>query len=141
MSNFDVYEAEMCSSLRKKYRLNIEKASFSTNSIPNYILLDSTRNIHSYLEFCQKEGNSLVSAHWGLQDQLKGVLSVVRTQYSQLDRPLFFIFPDEKGTLYIIESTDVREHLLEDRDEHVTSFMIDNANKFQDMFKQIYDEL
>lgn len=141
MSNFDVYEAEMCSSLRKKYRLNIEKASFSTNSIPNYILLDSTRNIHSYLEFCQKDGNNLVSAHWGLQDQLKGVLSVVRTQYSQLDRPLFFIFPDEKGTLYIIESSDVREHLLEDRDEQVTSFMIDNADKFQDMFKQIHDEL
>lgn len=141
MNSFDVYEAEMCSSLRKKYRLNIEKASFSTNSIPNYILLDSTRNIHSYLEFCQKSGDNLVSAHWGLQDQLKGVLSVVRTQYSQLDRPLFFIFPDEKGTLYIIESADVREHLLEDRDEHVTSFMIDNADKFQDMFKQIHDEL
>lgn len=141
MSNFEVYEAEMCSSLRKKYRLNIAKASFSTNSIPNYILLDSTRNIHSYLEFCQKDGNNLVSAHWGLQDQLKGVLSVVRTQYSQLDRPLFFIFPDEKGTLYIIESSDVREHLLEDRDDQVTSFMIANADKFQDMFKQIYDEL
>lgn len=141
MNSFDAYEAEMCSSLRKKFRLNIEKASFSTNSIPNYILLDSTRNIHSYLEFCQKSGDNLVSTHWGLQDQLKGVLSVVRTQYSQLDRPLFFIFPDEKGTLYIIESADVREHLLEARDEHVTSFMINNADKFQDMFKQIHDEL
>ena len=141
MNNSYAYEEEMCSFLRKNYKLNIERASFSTASIPNYILLDSTRNIHSYLEFCQKDGNSLVSAHWGLQDQLKGVLSVVRTQYSQLDRPLFFIFPDEKGTLYIIESAEVREHLLEDRDEHVTSFMIDNADKFQDMFKQIHDEL
>lgn len=141
MNSFDAYEAEMCSSLRKKYRLSIEKASFATDSIPHYILLDSTRNIHSYLEFCQKNGDSLVSAHWGLQDQLKGVLSVVRTQYSQLDRPLFFIFPDEKGTLFIIESEDVREHLLEYRDEHVTAFMIDNAEKFQEMFKQIHNEL
>ena len=141
MNSFDSYEADMCSSLRKKYRLNIEKASFSTNSIPNYILLDSTRNIHSYLEFCQKSGDNLISAHWSLKDQLKGVLSVVRTQYSQLDRPLFFIFPDEKGTLYTIESSDVREHLLKDRDEHVTSFMIDNADKFQDMFRQIHKVL
>lgn len=141
MNNFENYEAEMCSSLRKKYRMNIEKANFSTGCIPNYILLDSTRNIHSYIEFCKKEGNNLTSAHWNNKNQLHGVLSIIRTQYSQLDRPLFFIFPDESGNLYIIESSEVREHLLENRDENVTAFMVNNADKFQDIYRQIHSEL
>ena len=141
MNRFWENEAEMCASLRKKYRINIEKASFSKASIPNYIILDSTRNIHSYVEFCKIEKEQLVSSHWDIKDQLRGVLSVIQTQYSQLDRPLFFMFPDENGVFYAIESSVVREHLLEERDPAVTTFMINNSDKFQDVFPKIHKEL
>ncbi|MBP5721360.1 MAG: hypothetical protein J6W82_09910 [Bacteroidales bacterium] len=141
MSNGHEYEASLCQKLRSKYKINIEKASFSTASIPNYIILDSTRNIHSYVEFCKIEKEQLVSSHWDIKDQLRGVLSVIQTQYSQLDRPLFFMFPDENGVFYSIESSVVREHLLEERDPAITTFMINNSDKFQDVFPKIHKEL
>lgn len=141
MTDFPKLEADMCQSLRKKYRLNIEKANFSTAFIPNYILLDSTRNIYSYLEFCKVEKNGLVSSHWDIEHQLSGVLAMIQTQYSQLDRPLFFVFNDSNGQTCIIESSPVREHLLEERDGNITGFMLANADKFQDVFQKIHDEL
>lgn len=141
MKNNETFEAEMCSAIKSKYKLHIERSCFSTGSMPNYLLLDSTRNIHSYIEFCSVNGDYIESAHFGAKNLLRGVLDVLRTQFSQLDRPLFFIFKDKVGNYQAIESTPIREHLLEHRDGSISSFMISNADKLQDVLPQIYHEL
>lgn len=124
----------------KKYsKLHLEKACFSIGSIPNYILLDSTRNIHSYFEFCSLVNGRVHSVHIGDSDN-NGLLGLLRTQYSQLDRPLFFII-NIKGSLYSIESEIIREHLLEGRDRDVSNFIIENADRFQDVITFITQEL
>ena len=141
MKNNDAFEAEMCSALMKKYKLHLEKSCFSTGSMPNYLLLDSTRNIHSYIEFCDLEDGKLESSHVDSKMQDRGVLGIIRTQYSQLDRPLFFVFKDSTGVFHAIESTPIREHLLEARENNISAFMIQNADRLQDVLPQIYKEL
>lgn len=141
MKNNDIFEAEMCSALKKKYKLHLEKSCFSTGSMPNYLLLDSTRNIHSYIEFCNFENGGIESSHVDVKKQTRGVIGIIRTQYSQLDRPLFFIFKDSSGVFHAIESTPIREHLLEERESDISSFIIQNADKLQDVLPQIYKEL
>ena len=141
MKNSDAFEAEMCAALKAKYKLHIEKSCFSTGAIPNYLLLDSTRNIHSYIEFCDVVDGVFESAHIDVKSPNKGVIDIVRTQYSQLDRPLFFIYKDEKGIFRVIESTPIREHLLDERDDNVSIFMIQNADALQDVLTNVYKEL
>lgn len=141
MKNSEANEARMCEILHSKYKLRIEKSCFSTGAMPNYIILDSTRNIHSYVEFCDIQDGVLTSIHIDNKQPLIGLVDVLRTQYSQLDRPLFFIFSNSNETLMTIESQIVREHLLYKRDDDISTFIITNADKFQDVLPLIYREL
>ena len=141
MKNSEANEARMCEILRSKYKLRIEKSCFSTGAMPNYIILDSTRNIHSYVEFCDIGDGVLTSIHIDNKQPLSGLVDVLRTQYSQLDRPLFFIFQNSTGTLMTIESEIVREHLLNKRDDDISAFISTSADKLQDVIPLIYREL
>lgn len=134
-------EAELCSELKSKYRLNIEKACFAQNYIPNYILLDSTRNIHSYIEFCILESGHLYSIHWSKGDMLKGLVRVLQVQTSQLDRPLFFIYKDETETYKVIESNLIKEQILEGESANTEDFIIKNSDIFSEILPQIKREL
>ena len=49
------FEEKILAKLRKDYRLKIEDANFAKGLIPVKILLDGTRNIHSYLVLCEKK--------------------------------------------------------------------------------------
>lgn len=134
-------EAKLCSELKAKYRLNIEKACFAKNYIPNYILLDSTRNIHSYIEFCALESGHLKSAHWSEKDINNGLIRVLQVQTSQLDRPLFFIYKDEKGIYKAIESNLVKERILEGEAATIEDFIITNSDTFSEILPLIKREL
>lgn len=134
-------EADICSEFKSKYRLNIEKACFAQNHIPNYILLDSTRNIHSYMEFCVLESGHLSSIHWDEGDILGGLIRVLQVQTSQLDRPLFFIFKEESGTYKVIESNLVKEHILEGNAATIEDFIIENSDTFSEILPLIKREL
>lgn len=127
--------------LTKQYRIHIEKACFATDSIPNYILLDSTRNIHSYLEFCVLTNNSLESVHWNTNNLFSGIISVIQTQYSKLDRPLFFIYQNESSEIMGIESTPIREYILENGESGLYNFIIANSDTFSDLLLKIKNEL
>lgn len=134
-------EAELGSELKSKYRLNIEKACFAQNYIPNYILLDSTRNIHSYIEFCILESGHLYSTHWGKEDILNGLVKVLQIQTSQLDRPLFFIFKDETDTYKVIESNLIKERILEGEGATIENFIIENTDTLNEVLPLIKREL
>ena len=52
MINLDAIESDILQSLKGKYKFKIEKACFSKGWVPNYILLDRTRNILLYNNLC-----------------------------------------------------------------------------------------
>ena len=61
-------------------------------------------------------------------------------QYSDLDRPLFFIyFKDNK--LMIIEGNYIREAILENPNLDLFEFMVDNSDKLSDVIFKIIKEL
>ena len=91
------YENTECLTLHKQYKFHIEDANFSKGFIPKKILLDKTRNIHSYIIFCKIENNSLISKYWDCDNFLTSFKSILATQYSDLDRPLFFLFRDKNS--------------------------------------------
>lgn len=134
-------EADLCAEIKSKYRLNIEKACFAQNYIPNYILLDSTRNIHSYIEFCVLEDGHLHSIHWSKEDLLTGLIKVLQVQTSQLDRPLFFIYKDETETYKVIESDFVKERILEGEAATIEDFILTNSDTFTEILPLIKREL
>lgn len=69
---------------KSKYKLNIEKACFSKGWIPNYIILDRTRNIHSYCVFIFQEDFTFTNDFVN-----NDLIEFSKIRYSSLDRPLF----------------------------------------------------
>ena len=67
-----------------KYKLNIEKACFSKGWIPKYIILDRTRNIHSYCVFIFQDDFTFTNDFIN-----KDLIEFSKIRYSSLDRPLF----------------------------------------------------
>lgn len=135
------FENEECITLCKKYKLHIEDANFAKGLIPKKILLDSTRNIHSYFVFCNLENGHLHSAYWKNKDFPTSLKSMLALQYSDLDRPLFFIFLDNKNEYNVIEGNEIREALLENPDMNLCEFIKENSVKLYDVITQIHNEL
>ncbi len=135
------FESAICANLKKNHRLNIELACFATEYIPKHILLDKTRNIHSYLIFCQNNNGKLSSTYWNEDTINTGLINIVKTQYSQLDRPLFFIIQNTDNTLNIIEGNLIREKLQEGSNDKLTDFILNQSDFFQDVLPKIKKEL
>jgi len=140
MSN-EEFEISISNKLKQQYKLNIELACFAMGFVPKHILLDRTRNIHSYLMFFRSENQQITSSiceNANLKDRL---INILRTQYSQLDRPLFLIIQNNDKTLKIIEGNYVREKLLETPNENIENFLLSQADNLNDIIFSIKKEL
>lgn len=127
--------------LKKDYNLKIEDACFATEYIPKFILLDKSRNIHSYIVPCYIHNRQLSSSYWDNESFCNSVLQFVRIQYSQLDRPMFFVYT-HNGDVKVIEG-EVIKRFFEDHtpQESLMDFMITSSNHFKDILNIIKAEL
>ena len=49
--DYEIKEIESAKNFYNQFKMKLEVACFSNGYIPKYIILDRTRNIHSYLVF------------------------------------------------------------------------------------------
>lgn len=122
------------------FGFKIEEANFSKGFIPKHIILDRTRNIHSYIVFCDICEGKSSSIYWDNNSSKEGVISIVQTQYSQLNRPLFFVFQKDKQFV-CIEGNEVREKLLANPEVDIISYMWNNSMSFMETSMLIHKEL
>ena len=139
--NNEVFEQSLSDLLKKQYRLNIELACFSSGYIPKYVLLDRTRNIHSYIVFCRKEKNDIISSFWEQGKLINGLVDMLKAQFSKLDRPLFFIIQENEKVLKVIEGNYIREELLRKSNINIENFLLSESVNFQDIILNIKSEL
>lgn len=135
------FETSISFLLKKEYRLKIEPVSFPNRNIPKYILLDKTRNIHSYLLFCRNKNNVLESAHWNTDKITSRLIHIIQTQYSELDRPLFLIIQDEDLSLKVIEGNMIRERLLNNGCTGLVNFLLKESDSLNHVLMKISKEL
>ena len=140
MSN-EEFENIIISQINSQYRLNIESSCFSTGYIPIHILLDRTRNIHSYFVFCRNDNHHIVGSYWEQGNLKSALLNILRTQFSKLDRPLFLIIQNEDNTLKIIEGNYIREQILETPNVNIEELLLTQSDNFQDIILNIKKEL
>ncbi|MDR1551944.1 MAG: hypothetical protein LBS69_00575 [Prevotellaceae bacterium] len=140
MSN-EEFEFSISNTLKSIYRLNIEAACFAAGFVPKHILLDRTRNIHSYFLFLRTKDQHIITSICDTGHLKDGLINVLRTQYSQLDRPLFLIIQDNDKSLKVIEGNFVREKLLEAPNANIEDFLLSNAENFNDIIYSIKKEL
>lgn len=135
------YENTECITLNKQYKFHIEDANFSKGYIPKKILLDRTRNIHSYIVFCKVENNSLLSEYWNSDNFTSTFKSILATQYSDLDRPLFFLFRDKNNLLMSIEGAEIRHAILANPELNIYNYILEHSVCFNDVAFQLKKEL
>ena len=96
-------EFELLKHVKFKYKLNIEKACFATGWIPKYIILDRTRNIHSYCVFIFEDEFSFTTNF--INSNLEEYYKI---RYSALDRPLFIFLISENFNIKFFEINDYK---------------------------------
>ncbi|MBO7133503.1 MAG: hypothetical protein J6W06_05025 [Bacteroidales bacterium] len=138
MNDFENIE---CQVLSKKYKLHIEDANFARGFIPQKVLLDSTRNIHSYFVFCKYEDGIFESEYWNKDSFSMALRSMIALQYSDLDRPLFFVFQDSENKYKIIEGNELREAFLENPEINIINYIKENSYYLLDVIIKIKKEL
>ncbi|NMH24923.1 hypothetical protein [Flavobacterium solisilvae] len=129
--------------LKSNYKLKIEEACFSTEWIPKHILLDRTRNIHSYFVFATNNENEYEGRYFTNKNQFENqVMELIKTQYSSLDRPLFFVFMDKNDNLLSIEGSLIREFILEKKkSQTIKNFISNEVVSFNEIINKIKKEL
>tara|TARA_B110000902_G_C13942185_1_gene450179 strand:+ start:81 stop:506 length:426 start_codon:yes stop_codon:yes gene_type:complete len=117
MKEIKTIEEEILLTLKTKYKFKFENACFATGFIPKLILLDRTRNIHSYFIICTKKEDRLLSSQFKKNTDLaSNLISFSKIQFSALDRPLFLIFMDqEQERLKTIEISKVKELFFQEK--------------------------
>lgn len=135
------FEERLSSNLKKNYKLRMDIANFATGFIPKYILLDRTRNIHSYMLFCEIKGEKVCCSYWNQNNMKESVMEFLKLQYSSLDRPLFLVLQDNKNNIHMLESTIIREQLLDNPSTDLNKFIISEAVEISDILPRIYKEL
>lgn len=94
---------------KSKYQLNIEQACFSKGWIPNYIILDRTRNIHSYCVFIFQDDFTFTNDFIN-----KDLIEFSKIRYSTLDRPLFIFLISKELNIKFFEIEEFK-NLLEEK--------------------------
>jgi hypothetical protein len=94
---------------KSKYQLNIEQACFSKGWIPNYIILDRTRNIHSYCVFIFQDDFTFTNDFIN-----KDLIEFSKIRYSNLDRPLFIFLISKELNIKFFEIEEFK-NLLEEK--------------------------
>lgn len=141
-SNLNIINSNLIEEIRNQYKINIERASFANGFIPRHIVLDRTRNIHSYLTFIKITSNKIIGEYFTqINDFITPLLELIRIQYSQLDRPLFFLYVNDMGDIRGIESNQIRLYLLENGSKDIILFITNNSIPGPNLFKQIKSEL
>jgi hypothetical protein len=136
------WEKEVLKNFKKYFNLNIEEACFSTNYIPKHIILDKTRNIHSYVVFGKLEKDKLIGSFFSISNSFIGdLIELVKAQFSSLDRPLFFLIQNSAGKLISIEGNLIREFILENGTDGVIDYIENEAIPFEIIANQIKMEL
>lgn len=124
--------------LKKQYGINIENACFAKGWIPKYIILDKTRNIHSYAVFLFESKGKFSSMYSNKSIQLIEIFSKLsKIQFSELDRPLFLFLFDENFKLKVSEIELIKENIFLkklEEDNFLTFF--DSSAYFPQMIKQ-----
>lgn len=134
------FESEIYNILFESYHLKFEDAVFASGLIPEKILLDRTRNIHSYFIVCKNEKKRLFSNYWNSTNFSENLRQILALQYSDLDRPLFFVYCQNQN-LMIIEGNKIREAILEDPGINEYDYITNNSDEFKDVVIKIYKEL
>jgi hypothetical protein len=129
--------------LKSNYKLKIEEACFSTEWIPKHILLDKTRNIHSYFVFATYNDNEYKGRYFTDDNYFENqITELIKTQYSSLDRPLFLIIKDENDNLLSIEGSFIREFILEKKkNQKIKNFISSEVVSFDEIINKIKKEL
>jgi hypothetical protein len=143
MYNYIEQEQYLVSRLKSEYKIKIEDACFSTGWIPKHILLDKTRNIHSYIVFASISKNNFFGRYFSNNSDFGlNIYNLIKTQFSNLDRPLFFIIQDEKDDIQCIEGNEVREHILaNDSILNLNQMIMKEAFEFKNIINKIKSEL
>lgn len=97
--------------LESKYKLKLEKSCFSKGWIPNYLILDKTRNIHSYVTFFFLENHKLYTETSFIPDINEVCKELYKIKFSTLQRPLFIII-EEENNLKMVEIDDFKENII-----------------------------
>lgn len=132
-------EQKIIVTLKKRFKLKIEEACFASGSIPKLIILDRTRNIHSYLIICKKDKNNLLSSQFLHGYNLeKNLIEITKIQYSSLDRPLFLVYKNESDkSIKAIEVFEIRELFLNDKFSRINLFQLEmDFDKVYPLIKQ-----
>lgn len=128
--------------LKSELKLKIESANFAQGYIPRDILLDRTRNIHSYIIPCLFNNEKVDSNYWSDTNFIDSIIALLRIQYSQLDRPLFFIIKKDND-YKIIEGNIIREYILANSvsQTDLLRFILSTSNNLSDIIYKIKSEL
>lgn len=127
-------DLDLVTLFRLKYKLKIEEACFSRGWIPNHIILDKTRNIHSYCVFFFQDDFTFTNNFIN-----KDLIELSRIKYSSLDRPLFIFKISGDLSIKFFE-IDEFKNLLEQKELNelnLERLWID----FDSMFSKIKSEL
>ena len=95
---------------KSKYRLNIEEACFSGGWIPNHIILDRTRNIHSYCVFIFQDDFTFTNDFIN-----KDLIEFSKIRFSTLDRPLFIFLISKELNIEFFEIEEFKNLLEEEK--------------------------
>lgn len=140
---YESFEKEIIKNLKDNFRLNVEEACFATDYLPKHIILDRTRNIHSYIVFSLLSGNHFSGRYFPESEGLlTSLVKLLRTQFSSLDRPLFIVLTNQDQQVSCIEGNFVREFLLErDRCKNVQDFLLNESEGLEMVVSKIKKEL
>lgn len=136
------FEQSFLEDLKEKFHFKLELVNcFPNQWIPKYILLDKTRNIHSYYVLCKQDGSFLASSMWDKESIKNSIIRIVATEYSEMDRTLFFLIKKKSGRVLIAEGNAIRESLLESETSDISQLVLSNAYDFSESVNFITSEL
>jgi len=93
-------ESNIINLLKSQYKLKIEEANFAKGLIPKYILLDRTRNIHSYIVPTLVQ-DKIIETYYNVSCKSDTLELLYKLQFSSLDRPLFLVFKYELDLFFL----------------------------------------
>lgn len=139
---YELFEEKVINSLYQKYKLTVEEACFAKGWIPKHIILDRTRNIHSYIVFADYSNKVFKGRYFqSISSFQEDVIELVKIQYSKLDRPLFILYKHEDGAIYCIESNEIREHILNNRQVEISEYIVNASVNFDNIVDTIKTQL
>ena len=135
----DSRTSKIRSQIKSDYKLTLHKACFSEGHIPRFIILDRTRNIHSYIDFYDYPSQNLRGEKLRSNDEIKEkLIKFCQIQYSTLDRPFFLYISNHKDS-YLIDVSDLRVAAFNGELDYIKirDFRIDKNELFQRIKKEL----